>query len=364
MYYVNGSDANGCGFGPDSTLITVFDGLTTSGLMDITICQGATTTASITVLTGVPTYTYDWSPAPVSGQGTPNAVLSNGNYSVTVTDQCADQVVENISITNFSQPTLAFAGFTNGCAPHTVTLNPNNPSISNCVWDFGSGALVNGCGPVSFTYQFGGVYSPNFTYTTADGCLFDTTINAAISVANVPITSFTFTPENPSLIHNTVQFTNTSSGGNSYNWTFDGLGTSSQENPQFTFPSNQIQDYNTCLTVTETYGSFSCFDTYCVSVKMDEEFSVYVPNAFTPDNDEHNNTFRAIILGEKANSFEMLIFDRWGELIFQSFDHTVGWDGTYQGKVCPDGTYIWKIRMKTKDVDDVITKIGHVILMR
>jgi gliding motility-associated-like protein len=364
MYYVNGSDANGCGFGPDSTLVSVFDALTTTSLTDIIICQGATTTASVNVLTGVPTYTYNWSPAPVSGQGTSSAVLSNGNYSVTINDQCADEVIQNISVTNFAQPTLAFTGFSDGCAPHTVTLNPNNGTISNCTWNFGNGSTQAGCGPVSYTYQFGGVYSPTFTYTTADGCLFDTTISAAISVATVPNASFTFTPENPSLVYNTVQYTNTSTGGNSYSWNFDGLGTSNSQNPQFTFPINQVQDYNTCLTVTETFGSFSCSDTYCAVVPIQEEFSIFVPNAFTPDNDEHNNTFRAIILGEKANSFEMLIFDRWGELIFQSFDHTIGWDGTYNGRVCQDGVYIWKIRMKTKDVDDVVTKVGHVQLMR
>lgn len=97
---------------------------------------------------------------------------------------------------------------------------------------------------------------------------------------------------------------------------------------------------------------------------MDEEFSIYVPNAFTPDNNEHNNEFRVIVLGERTNSFEMQIYNRWGEMVYETRDHLVDWDGTYEGNICPDGTYIWKIRLKAKNVDDVKTYAGHVIILR
>ncbi|MGJ8661033.1 MAG: hypothetical protein ACSHXL_03265, partial [Bacteroidota bacterium] len=314
MFYVNVSDGNGCAIGPDSTLVSLYDPLTTSPLTDTIVCVGENVPTSVNVLTGNPTYTYVWSPAPISGQGTPNALLNNGTYSVTITDQCGDVSVQNIGITNFQEPTLAFSGFANGCAPLTVTLNPNSPNISNCTWDFGNGATLSNCGPVSYTYLNSGVYSPTFTYMTSDGCFFDTTITGAINVANTPLASFTYTPNPPSLTYNVVQFTNTSIGGNNYNWTFGTFGSSNQQNPEVTFPTNIAQNYNTCLIVSETFGGFSCSDTVCTSVPLDEDFSIFVPNAFTPDNDEHNNTFQAIILGDKIGSFEMIIFDRWGEV--------------------------------------------------
>jgi gliding motility-associated-like protein len=60
----------------------------------------------------------------------------------------------------------------------------------------------------------------------------------------------------------------------------------------------------------------------------------------------------------------MQIFDRWGELIFESHDPEVGWDGTYNNTISQDGSYVWKIQVKMKNVDDVVHKHGHVMLLR
>ncbi|MFA7273585.1 MAG: T9SS type B sorting domain-containing protein, partial [Crocinitomicaceae bacterium] len=363
-YYLTATDANGCAAGPDSTLVTLFDPLTTTALNDTTLCAGGTAPVSIAVLTGVPTYSYTWAPAPVSGQGTPYAVLSAGSYSVTVTDQCDAQVIENIVVTTFSEPTLNITGVNSGCAPHTIVVNSNNATISNCVWNFGNGITANSCGPTTYTYNNAGTYSISFSYTTSFGCQFDTTIVNPVTVSEPPVASFTYSPNEPNLTFNTVEFTNTSAGGSQYYWDFDGAGFSTTENPSFTFPSDVANDYNTCLTVTDNYTGYSCSSTYCIIIPMDEGFSLYVPNAFTPDNDEHNNVFKAVVLGAKEGSFVMQIFDRWGELIFESHDPEVGWDGTYNNIVSQDGSYVWKIQVKMKNVDDVVYKHGHVMLLR
>jgi gliding motility-associated-like protein len=60
----------------------------------------------------------------------------------------------------------------------------------------------------------------------------------------------------------------------------------------------------------------------------------------------------------------MLVFDRWGEIIFETHDTQIGWDGTYQGKICQDGTYVWKIKIKKRDTVEKIEKIGHITLLR
>ena len=91
---------------------------------------------------------------------------------------------------------------------------------------------------------------------------------------------------------------------------------------------------------------------------------MYVPNAFTPDGDAFNQTFKPIITGIDIYDYELLIFDRWGELIFESHNKEVGWDGSYQGNLVQDGVYVWKIKIKIEDVDERRTFYGHVSVLK
>lgn len=96
-------------------------------------------------------------------------------------------------------------------------------------------------------------------------------------------------------------------------------------------------------------------------VRIHFEGLIYVPNTFTPDGDEFNNEF--LTFGGNIEKFEILIFNRWGELLFESHDINIGWDGTYGGKMCQDGTYIWKI--KYEDTEGNSNElVGHVNLLR
>ena len=93
----------------------------------------------------------------------------------------------------------------------------------------------------------------------------------------------------------------------------------------------------------------------------------YVPNCFTPDGDEYNNVFTPIFYsGYDPYNFELLIFDCWGELIFESKDVTTGWDGSYslKGRKAHDGTYKWKSSFKNAINDKRRVVTGHVNLLR
>ncbi len=93
----------------------------------------------------------------------------------------------------------------------------------------------------------------------------------------------------------------------------------------------------------------------------------YLPNTFTPDGDEFNQTFSPVFTsGFDPFDFNLLIFDRWGEVIWESNDASIGWDGTYRvdGTLVPDGTYVWRVEFKTLKNDERITKTGHVNLIR
>ena len=88
----------------------------------------------------------------------------------------------------------------------------------------------------------------------------------------------------------------------------------------------------------------------------------YIPNTFTPDGDEFNQLFQPIFTaGYDPYDFNMQIFNRWGEVIYETNDDTVGWDGMYNGKIVQDGIYTWKIEFKTISSDERIMINGHVL---
>jgi gliding motility-associated-like protein len=72
----------------------------------------------------------------------------------------------------------------------------------------------------------------------------------------------------------------------------------------------------------------------------------FAPNSFTPDGDEHNQLWKAEIQGIDEYDFDLLVFNRWGELIWESHDPSIGWDGTYNGKIVQAGIYTWRARVK------------------
>jgi gliding motility-associated-like protein len=95
------------------------------------------------------------------------------------------------------------------------------------------------------------------------------------------------------------------------------------------------------------------------------ELIVYVPNAFTPDGDIYNNTFFPVISGGyTTENYSFLIFNRWGELIYESSEMGEGWDGTYRDKKCQDGVYTWKLNVGKSYTDEIKEYVGHVSLLR
>ena len=112
------------------------------------------------------------------------------------------------------------------------------------------------------------------------------------------------------------------------------------------------------------------FKIYCVkaipsSLNLGDSIIFYVPNSFTPNGDQFNNGFYPVITsGVDEASYELLIYDRWGELVFETNTTTDGWDGTYKGNSSQDGTYTWKIKFKSKYTDQVFEHVGHVVLLK
>ncbi|MFA5573511.1 MAG: gliding motility-associated C-terminal domain-containing protein [Brumimicrobium sp.] len=101
---------------------------------------------------------------------------------------------------------------------------------------------------------------------------------------------------------------------------------------------------------------------------MLDEVIFYVPNTFTPDADHVNEIFKPTFSsGYNPYTYSLKIFNRWGELVFESFDVDVGWDGTFNTRNAVrviDGTYIWTIEFKEMLTDKVHTYSGHVNVLK
>ncbi|MCO5259215.1 MAG: gliding motility-associated C-terminal domain-containing protein [Crocinitomicaceae bacterium] len=115
-------------------------------------------------------------------------------------------------------------------------------------------------------------------------------------------------------------------------------------------------DYHYTVTIIDENGCKAADDLWIYFKPL-----IYVPNTFTPNGDGFNNFFMA--KGGNISDFEMYLFDRWGQLIFTSDDINIGWDGSYKGKMCQDGTYTWKIAYKDRQSNEYKI-VGHVNLIR
>jgi gliding motility-associated-like protein len=289
-------------------------------------------------------------------------------YTVTATSSIGCVNSDSVFVAVLDLPAVGFnSNEIVGCAPlqvqfESIQVNEN----VTCIWDFGNGTTSTICdNPVAY-YDSPGCYPVSLTVQSSEtGCSSSVTYEDMICVAANPIADFYTNTTTITATDSYVQTTNVSSGATSYYWDFGNGVTSSEYAPNVIYDA--LSDgYVISLVVENDYG---CVDTAQVFIVVEEELIFYVPNAFTPDNDQYNQVFQPVFTsGFTPSSYQLLIFNRWGELIFESFDHTIGWDGSYgrnrEVEMCQDGTYIWKIYFKSSNNDERKSVTGHVSLLR
>lgn len=239
-------------------------------------------------------------------------------------------------------------------------LNEPNPLptlVGNAggTYTSGNGLSLNAAtGEITLATSTPGAYA--ITYTTpGNQC-------PASSTYNLTIEDFPIVEAGPDL---TVcvgrPITLSGSGATSYSWN-NGL----QNNVPY-LPNVGLTQF---VVIGTSSGGCIATDSLTVTVVGDCDTTIdvifWVPNTFTPDGDQYNQTFFPIFdSGYDPYSFDFFIYNRWGELIWESHDVSVGWDGTYNdGMKCPDGTYTWKIKFKLLNNDEKQTVLGHVNLIR
>jgi gliding motility-associated-like protein len=182
-------------------------------------------------------------------------------------------------------------------------------------------------------------------------------------VTGPPNASFTADPEVTDINDPEVNFTNTSDGGVDYEWDF---GDNSPN--EYTYDATHIyaddEGDSYVVTLIASNGP-DCADTTRLVIKVDDVIIFYVPNTFTPDGDPFNQTFQPVFTsGYDPQDFHMLIYNRWGEVIFETYDASVGWNGKYAdfGYV-PDGTYVWTIEFLETMSDKRHYEQGHLNML-
>ena len=282
---------------------------------------------------------------------------SPGNYTVTLTgstDYCSD----SLSKTLYLYPAPPQAKFTPpepGCMPHTIQFINVSEYADEYLWEFGDGSISTAPNP-SYTYYEAGIYRVSLTVKGSGG---ESSFSDTARVYVTPNAFFDLAPRYVYVNDEAVHFFNLSEKADVFEWDFGDGETSIERNPQHVYKSEGV--YNITLKV---WTNFECFDLYIMenAVFVEPSGVVDFPNAFRPNSPlEENRVFMPGII-DHVEEYHLMIFNRWGELIFECFNQETGWDGTFNGKPAKQDVYIWKVTGTYTDGRGFI-KTGDVTLM-
>jgi gliding motility-associated-like protein len=325
--------------------------------------------------TNIVSYVWNFGTVPASGSNLQNpthiyTTVADYNVSLIVTNAigCKDTVVQEVAVN--PSPTVDFSGTPLiGCAPLEVTFSDlstaDTTDIVSWVWEFGTGDTSSLQNPV-FTYTEGLdnsfiLWDVTLTVVTEHGCQATLTRNDYITIAPYPTADFTIDITDPApLVGHNIQFVDLSHA-NIATWAWD-FGDGSTSTIQY--PSHSY-DYPDTFVVTLAISNTSgCTDTIKHEYIVTEEYALYVPNSFTPNDNGLNEMFLAY--GTGVAEFSMTIFDRWGKEVFISDDMSKGWNGRQKngsGDYYKNGVYAYRIQVKDLKGKSH-TLMGHVNLLR
>ncbi len=298
------------------------------------VCQGGNLTSLPTSsLNGI---TGTWSPA-LNNQATTT-------YTFTPTaGQCSNTTTLSITVIPTIVPT--FDPVSPVCQGGNLATLPT--SSLNGITGTWSPALNN---QVTTTY----VFTP-----TSGICV--STSSLTISIIEQPVAHFSITPNDSILIGATLYFQNSSVNATAYIWSVNNQEFSNDVNPSYLTNDEEFLVF-TLIALNQT-----CADTFEMHVPLLETSFVFAANCFTPDADEYNATWKPIISDNyDQTNYHLMIYNRWGEVIWESFDYSLAWDGTYGvgGQPVQDGVYTWVLQLKQKKNDRISRFSGTLIRIR
>ena len=364
------TDANGCKSTQRCVSIFVNPPLNIEAYtLKDTICKGDTSVifASIGGGNGGP-YFYELFQGPIVDPPFEVSPDLTTKYIIIGQDGCGTPTVaDTVQITVLPAPTINFtSSVIKGCQPLTVQFSENSPQTGQSYyWDFGDSEYFNNSvekNPV-YIYRNPGIYEVNLTVTTPWNCISIQKLHEDITVWPKPVSVFTAEPQTATIIDPVINFGNTSVNSQQWYWSFgDGDSVMAEYPLPHSYPSIPAE----YLVALATESDMGCRDTSYQIITIEEKEDIfYAPNAFNPYSSvEQNQIFRPIASLIDPSTYHLYIYDRWGELIFETTDYEHGWNGrSGNGAVCKIGVYTWLVSYRDLIGVDY-KKTGNVLIIQ
>jgi gliding motility-associated-like protein len=350
---------NNCPSPADNAMVTVIN--TPSVVAsDQTICLGQS--ATLTAIGSPSGGTYQWSTTETSSSILVDPA-SNTEYDVTYFYNGCPSALETVSVFVESIPTVTFdVNATEGCLPLTVNFTNTTPNSANCTWNINGASFVN-CGPMSYTFQEAGCFDISLTTDSPNGCTNTITMDELICAYPNPIADFNLSTNTIFDGNNTIGIQNTSSGGIEYIWNYGDETSDTLYSPEsHTYGGTLQSSYLISLIAISEQG---CIDSTSQLITVSDDVVMFAPNTFIPDGDGLNDSWMPVFSsGFNIENYELMIFNRWGQVVFETKDYLQGWDGKFSGIFVQDGVYSFKIKFRLSSDKINQIHVGHINLLR
>ena len=311
-----------------------------------------------------------------TGVFTPNNPAGNYKAAYEYQTSAGCKSYDTLDIEIMPVPAVDFIGtIIQECVAFTETFTDltdlSTVSLASSSWNFGNGLTSTSMLTATTPYSLAGSYDVSLTNTYSNGCKSTLTKPGYITGWEIPIAEFTWQPNPATIVNKFVNFNNTSIGGATYEWDLSDKfspTTSTDEYPFGTFLS-ETDDTTTVTLITTSING--CKDTVSHPVIIQDVFSVFVPNAFTPNKfpDGVNDTFYPEGRNMDPDNYEFMVFDRWGLLIWKSKTIGEGWDGSVQGFLSSGDiqqidVYVWRLNVSDIYTGKDYKLVGTVTLVK
>jgi gliding motility-associated-like protein len=320
--------------------------------------------------TGPFTYAWTFDGAPLCDtESCTLTATASGTVCVTVTDAEGEQLSGCFSVAVEIPPNPSFSVAENAlCFPGSFQLINETPASAGLVslWTIGNQTFP-AAELLTYVPPAPGFYDVTLSVTTPLGCTADTTAEDYLAVYAAPEAFFSSDPAMIAADQTDITLQDASAGAvESWNWTVElptGTWTSTDQNPFLSLPPGVGGTYLVQLAVTTADG---CTDSATGLLEVTDIFSIYIPTAFTPNGDGVNDVFTLSAIGLEEGSFQMNVFNRWGESVFFSDNPNLAWTGGPDtgAYFVPDGVYPYRITLSTSGAGERLEYVGHITVIR
>jgi gliding motility-associated-like protein len=360
LYQLTASDGT-CTF-TDEVLVRIFPLPSAPAGESISVCEGETV-----LLNGSSGLVHQWSPFVLfSNPALPSQTITavgNEQIQLVVSNewQCSDTSL--FSLTVHPLPDLSLPDSTyQACSPARIEFESTSTNTALIEW-YIDGEKQGEGETLAYVFPEGGLFNVTATATSMFECKDSVEVPLTVIIEQSPSVDFRFDPPSLSPMADQLVVWNDSQFSDTYFWSLDGDFLSEETHVFFEVSEQVTREYEFCLRAENEAG---CSDSLCRRILYSNDYILYAPNAFTPDNDGLNDVFLPVLIGFDARTYTLHIFDRWGVQVFSTNDPRQGWlgnvlEGSYYAQ--PD-VYNWRVEVKEQDRAEYRVFQGMVLLLR